>query len=231
MDSVDSNLDGAIPTTTTGGNSCTDSTLKGNQGIRDEIKGVAICKKASKEDKAVCVTSLEKPKEQKKQKIIREEEIRAEVKIEDEDNAFNVRLKRQNLKNLGPIDKFVNPINPEGVTLKVCQQNLIDALDKERTCSVHQYYARWKTSIFYCDEPIFLEQDELMLKETYYRPIIDIIETISKGQLDSPLHLTTYLLNPYYFFKDQSIKEDVMVSDAVFAFLEKFFHHDFEKQD
>ncbi|GKB10321.1 hypothetical protein Tco_0844244, partial [Tanacetum coccineum] len=29
----------------------------------------------------------------------------------------------------------------------------------------------------------------------------------------------------------QSIKDDVMVSNAVFAFLEKFFPHDFEKQD
>ncbi|GJZ32826.1 pescadillo-like protein [Tanacetum coccineum] len=67
--------------------------------------------------------------------------------------------------------------------------------------------------------------------ETYYRPIIDDIETRSKGRLDSPLHLIAYLLNPYYFFKDQSIKDDVMVSNAVYAFLEKFFHHDFEKQD
>lgn len=67
--------------------------------------------------------------------------------------------------------------------------------------------------------------------ETYCRPIIDIIETISKCRHDSPLHLTAYLLNPYYFFKDQSIKDDVMVSNAVFVFLEKFFHNDFEKQD
>ncbi|PWA71221.1 hypothetical protein CTI12_AA283120 [Artemisia annua] len=58
-----------------------------------------------------------------------------------------------------------------------------------------------------------------------------IIETRSKGRLDSPLHLTGYLLNPYYFFKDQSIQDDVMVSNAVFAFLEKFFHNDFEKQN
>ncbi|GJW65315.1 hypothetical protein Tco_0117199 [Tanacetum coccineum] len=106
--------------------------------------GVAICKKASEEDKVVCATSLEKPKEKKKQKRIREEEMRAEVEIEDEDNAFNVGSKRQTPKNLGPMDKFVNPIDPKGVTLKVRQQNLIDTLDKERTYSVHQYCARWK---------------------------------------------------------------------------------------
>ena len=67
--------------------------------------------------------------------------------------------------------------------------------------------------------------------ENNYLPIIDIIETRSKGRLDSPLHLTAYLLNPYYFFKDQSIKDDVMVSDAAFVCLEKFFRGDFEKQD
>ncbi|GKG58926.1 hypothetical protein Tco_0602635, partial [Tanacetum coccineum] len=62
------------------------------------------------------------------------------------------------------MDKFANPIDPKGVPLKVRQQNLIDALDKERTYSVHQYRARWKTSIFYCNGHIFLEQGELMLK-------------------------------------------------------------------
>ncbi|GJT52355.1 putative transcription factor/ chromatin remodeling BED-type(Zn) family protein [Tanacetum coccineum] len=121
MASVDSNLDGAVPTTTK----------------------EAICKKASEEDKAVCATSLEKPKEKKKQKRIREEEMREEVEIKDEDNAFNVGSNRQKPKNLGPMDKFANPIDPDGVTLKVRQQMLINALDKERTYSVHRYCARW----------------------------------------------------------------------------------------
>nr|GEW74104.1 hypothetical protein [Tanacetum cinerariifolium] len=57
--------------------------------------------------------------------------------------------------------------------------------------------------------------------EIHYRPIIDIIDSRSKSRLDSPLHLTAYLLNPYYFFKDESIKDDVMVSDTVFKCLEK----------
>ncbi|GJZ32827.1 hAT transposon superfamily protein [Tanacetum coccineum] len=34
-------------------------------------------------------------------------------------------------------------IESEGVTLNVRQQNLVDALDKERTYCVHQYCARW----------------------------------------------------------------------------------------
>lgn len=110
-------------------------------GIRR--KGVDICNMASEEDKAVCVALLEKPKEKKKQKRIQEEEMRAEVEIEEEDIAFNVGSKKQKRKNLGPMDKFANPIDPEGVTLNVKQQNLLDAIDKQRTYSVHQYCARW----------------------------------------------------------------------------------------
>ncbi|GJV73359.1 hypothetical protein Tco_1493354 [Tanacetum coccineum] len=91
-----------------------------------------------------------------------------------------------------------------------------------------------KLSIFHCNEPILLERGKLMLERDFsihYRPILDIIDSRSKGRLDSLLHLTAYLLNPYYFFKDESIKDDVMVSDAVFKCLEKFFYHDFERQD
>ncbi|KAG5542347.1 hypothetical protein RHGRI_022029 [Rhododendron griersonianum] len=38
-----------------------------------------------------------------------------------------------------------------------------------------------------------------MSKEAQYKPILDIIDTKSQGRLDSPLHLTAYLLNPFYF--------------------------------
>nr|GEV11040.1 hypothetical protein [Tanacetum cinerariifolium] len=71
----------------------------------------------------------------------------------------------------------------------------------------------------------------LMRKFTKCKDIVRPGVTRSKGRLDSPLHLTTYLLNPYYLFKDESIKDDVMVSDAVFKCLEKFFYHDFKRQD
>ncbi|CAI9268973.1 unnamed protein product [Lactuca saligna] len=83
------------------------SGLKGN--------GVAICKNASKEDKAVCVALLENPKEDKIAKRKREEEMRAEVEIEVEDNEFYAGSKKKRRSNLRPLDKFTNPINPEGV--------------------------------------------------------------------------------------------------------------------
>ncbi|CAH1420053.1 unnamed protein product [Lactuca virosa] len=63
------------------------SGLKGN--------GVAICKNARKEDKVVCAALLEKPKEDKIAKRKREEEMRAEVEIEVEDNEFYARSKKK----------------------------------------------------------------------------------------------------------------------------------------
>lgn len=58
--------------------------------------------------------------------------------------------------------------------------------------------------------------------ENNHRSIMDIIDTKAKGWLDSSLHMMAYLLNPYYF-KDQDIKDNVMVSDVVFTCIEKFF--------
>ena len=38
------------------------------------------------------------------------------------------------------------------------------------------------------------------VKDTY-EPILEIIDSKIKGRLDSPLHLTAYLLNPYFFLQ------------------------------
>ncbi|PSS14347.1 Pescadillo like [Actinidia chinensis var. chinensis] len=66
--------------------------------------------------------------------------------------------------------------------------------------------------------------------EANYRPILDIIDAKAKDRLDRPLHLVAYLLNPYYFFKDQSIEDDPMVMDAFITCVEMFFPDDFQLQ-
>ena len=57
--------------------------------------------------------------------------MRAEVEIENEENEVTVGNKRKKATSLGPLDKFVNPINPDAPTMR--QQNIADALFKERT--------------------------------------------------------------------------------------------------
>ncbi|KAG5536472.1 hypothetical protein RHGRI_024038 [Rhododendron griersonianum] len=70
-----------------------------------------------------------------------------------------------------------------------------------------------------------------MSKEAQYKPILDIIDTKSQGRLDSPLHLTAYLLNPFYFYKDQTIQNDSSIMEAVVECVERFYPEDVDAQD
>ncbi|KAK2645986.1 hypothetical protein Ddye_021181 [Dipteronia dyeriana] len=48
----------------------------------------------------------------------------------------------------------------------------------------------------------------LKINDNSYRPITDIIDNEAKDQLDTPLHLMAYLLNPFYLYEDPSIITD-----------------------
>ena len=52
-----------------------------------------------------------------------------------------------------------------------------------------------------------------------------------KGRLDSPLHLTAYLLNPYYSYGNPSIFDDATITEGFISYVETFYHHDEDKQD
>ncbi|CAE5959157.1 unnamed protein product [Arabidopsis arenosa] len=67
--------------------------------------------------------------------------------------------------------------------------------------------------------------------ERYYQPILDIIDEKIKGRLDSPLHLTAYLLNPFYFFNEPTIQLDGTLMTGFLNCVETFYHGEIEKQD
>ena len=67
--------------------------------------------------------------------------------------------------------------------------------------------------------------------EQHYLPIFAIIDEKSKDRLDTPLHLTAYLLNPYYFYKDLSIFGDEVVSTGFTTFAEMYFPNNLDMQD
>ncbi|XP_066397045.1 uncharacterized protein [Miscanthus floridulus] len=50
------------------------------------------------------------------------------------------------------------------------------------------------------------------------------------GRLDSPLHLTAYLLNPHYSYSDPSIFDQPKISEGFIACVEKFYYHDEDMQ-
>ena len=68
--------------------------------------------------------------------------------------------------------------------------------------------------------------------ESNYRPIFEIIDVKSKGRLDSPLHMTAYILNLYYFFKGSisSIYTNE-ISDGFCNFVEILYPDDLEMQN
>lgn len=74
------------------------------------------------------------------------------------------------------------------------------------------------------------------IKEAYgnvqscYNEVIAIIDKKMKGRLDSPLHLTAYLLNPYYSYGNLSIFDKATITEGFISCVETFYHHD-EKQD
>ncbi|CAN6579016.1 unnamed protein product [Malus baccata var. baccata] len=82
-----------------------------------------------------------------------------------------------------------------------------------------------------------LQKEKMEIKETFknneanYQPILQIIDEKARERLDSPLHLAGYLLNPYYFFKDQSIQHDPIVMEGIFTCVEKFFPDNYELQN
>nr|KAJ0214155.1 hypothetical protein LSAT_V11C400201400 [Lactuca sativa] len=64
-----------------------------------------------------------------------------------------------------------------------------------------------------------------------YEPIMDIISKKMKGRLDTPLHLTAYLLNPYYLYKNPEIQNDIDVTDAIVDFVDTMYPGDHSLQN
>ena len=52
-----------------------------------------------------------------------------------------------------------------------------------------------------------------------------------KERLDSSLHLTAYLLNPYYSYANQAIFDDPTITVGFINCVEVFYHHDENMQE
>lgn len=60
-----------------------------------------------------------------------------------------------------------------------------------------------------------------------YESILDIIDAKAKDRLDIPLHLTGYLLNPYFFYRDNEVQTDPKCMGALLTCVESFFPDDY----
>jgi len=73
-------------------------------------------------------------------------------------------------------------------------------------------------------------KEALVNIETCFKDIIEIVDKKMGGRLDSPLHLTAYLLNPHYSYVDPSIFDAPKMSVAFISCVETFYYHDEEMQ-
>ncbi|XP_010418925.1 PREDICTED: uncharacterized protein LOC104704562 [Camelina sativa] len=109
---------------------------------------VYACPRSSKDDQEKCKTAIEEAKKKKKKKVTLDDELRQTVNVHgsgDMDDVIELEEmgSRKMQRTLGPMDKFATNINPESRPLPTRQQNINDALWKEKLHKVQQYIARW----------------------------------------------------------------------------------------
>jgi hypothetical protein len=66
--------------------------------------------------------------------------------------------------------------------------------------------------------------------EDRFKDVMAVIEKKMNGRLDSPLHLTAYLLNPHYNYSNPAIFEEPKITEGFIACVEKFYYYDEDKQ-
>ncbi|CAG7901552.1 unnamed protein product [Brassica rapa] len=111
---------------------------------------VSACPLSTKDDQEKCKNAIDEAKKKKKNKRSSDADLRNSVKIcdvGDEDDEAGAELEELRSKKiprtLGPMDKFASDINPRLSSVETRQQNISDALCKDRLHKVHQYIGRW----------------------------------------------------------------------------------------
>jgi hypothetical protein len=109
---------------------------------------VSKCKKVSEEVKERCRENIEETSKKKRDKAMNDKEIREGVLIsaghtDGEESQSRAGSSVQPSK-LGPMEKFTRPIDPKATRAEALkQQNINEALNKERTQQTARYVARW----------------------------------------------------------------------------------------
>ena len=117
------------------------------QHIAGVGNSVAKCEKSTEEDKAKCKKALDAAANKRKEKAIRELNLREEVsvsRVSGEGEKEGSCLGSSEPHKLGPIDKWTRPIDPKSTQAEALKQQKINKeLWKQRTHEVQQYVARW----------------------------------------------------------------------------------------
>ncbi|KAL8457243.1 hypothetical protein ACS0TY_035185 [Phlomoides rotata] len=124
-------------------------------GVRENV---STCTKSSKDDQLKCSKALEEASRKKRGKKEKEEQMRSQVDIDDdiidldlggeglEGSSLKESMGSKSQGPIGPMDKFVNQINPEAnlnLGKNMRDRNIKEAIYKERLDKVKEYVCRW----------------------------------------------------------------------------------------
>lgn len=108
---------------------------------------VTACTKSLKDDQVKCKNAIVEAKKRKLAKKHEGDMLRAEVNIDRQKNEDELEETFGPLKDRkfqGPMDRFATTMNPEApLGTQMRQQNINDAVCKEKTHQVQQYCTRW----------------------------------------------------------------------------------------
>ncbi|KAD3336830.1 hypothetical protein E3N88_32349 [Mikania micrantha] len=84
--------------------------------------------------------------------------------------------------------------------------------------------ADWKPSMGFIHCELEKAKNEIKKalndNKSAFDPIMDIISNKSSNRLNACLHLTAYILNPYYFYINPEVRDDIKANDVVADFEE-----------
>nr|GEU31880.1 reverse transcriptase domain-containing protein [Tanacetum cinerariifolium] len=73
--------------------------------------------------------------------------------------------------------------------------------------------------------------DALINNEKAYALILDIISRKASGRLDTALHISAYILKPYYLYNDLEVQKDDDLNDAIVELPDSLFGEDYNIQN
>ncbi|GJT55380.1 hypothetical protein Tco_0990434 [Tanacetum coccineum] len=95
--------------------------------------------------------------------------------------------------------------------------------------------ADWKPSMGFIYGKIKKAKQEIMdalnNNEKAYAPILDIISRKASGRLDTTLHISAYVLNPYYLYNNLEVQKDDDLNDVIVELADTLFREDYNMQN
>ncbi|KAF0932001.1 hypothetical protein E2562_007811, partial [Oryza meyeriana var. granulata] len=160
----------------------------------------------------------------------------------DPANKDKVKCKLCDKVMQGGIYRLKQHVAHEGKNATKCKARIPQALEAKEKCKKALDDAKRKREEktfreLELREEVNVSRAKRQIKEAFgnmesrFKEVIAVVDKKMKVRLDSPLHLTAYLLNPHYSYANPSIFDDSTIVEGFISCVETFYYHDEDKQD